>query len=144
MTGATPYTLRPLERSIPLSSLEGGFRIHLTIRELKNLGLSVGDLCRLSNTSGKSGFAIAWLTKETNPGNKAIAKVTELLRDTYGFPLTEKIFIEKFQESWRRVEVVTVSLSDSALPLGGYDSAEELENWAGYALGRVCLHLNRQ
>jgi len=134
---ATPqsYTLRPLERRIPLSSLEGGFRVHLANKELKNLGLHVGDLCRIWDASGKSGFAVAWNAQETNPSKRPIAKVTELLREKYGFGLTEPVFIEKVTDHFRKVDVVTVSLEDPSQPFGSYESARELQNWASFALG---------
>ncbi|KAF2204992.1 cell division cycle protein 48 [Delitschia confertaspora ATCC 74209] len=134
---APTYTLRPLERRIPNSSIEGGFRVHLLSRELQKLGLAAGDLVRLSNISGATGFAVAWPFTETNPGTKPIAKVTELWRDTYGFTLLEKVSIEKANQPWRTVDTVTVSLSDPSQPLGGYESPEELEDWAKYALVEI-------
>src|SRR6266702_2533195 len=60
MTAALHFTLRPLERRMPVSALEGGFRVQLSIRDLKALGLETGDLCRLSSPGG-AGLAIAWL-----------------------------------------------------------------------------------
>lgn len=131
MTTTSAFTLRPLERRTPAGALEGGFRVHLSIKELKNLGLSVGDLCRLTTTSGASGYAVAWLSQETNPGNKPIAKVTELLRETYGFPLTERVFIEKANDAWKPADTVSITLVDTS------QAQEDIEYWADHALGEV-------
>ncbi|KAF2190980.1 AAA-domain-containing protein [Zopfia rhizophila CBS 207.26] len=139
MTTSTEYTLRPLERRIP-SSLEGGFRVHLPKKEVEKLGLSPGDLCRIGTEKGN--FAIAWNAQETNQGNKAIAKVTDLLREKYSLPLTERVPITKAIEPWRAIDTVLISLAGPVESLNGFDSPEEFLTWAGYALADIELILS--
>jgi AAA family ATPase len=138
MTAALHFTLRPLERRMPVSALEGGFRVQLSIRDLKALGLETGDLCRLSSPGG-AGLAIAWLSQDANSSNqtKRIAKVTDLLRETYGFTLQDRISIEKANEPWERADTVFITPSDPEQSLASYESPDELEQWASYALGEV-------
>lgn len=138
MTTATAYSLRPLERNTPHTALEGGFRVHLAPKELKSLGVLNGEPIRLSTSAGPKGFAVAWNATPTNAGNKPIAKVTDLLRETYGLSLEERVFITKTSDSWRPIESIKISL---VLPSDGsrYESTEELLHWARYALGGVSL-----
>jgi AAA family ATPase len=137
MTAATAFTLRPLERNIPHSALEGAFRVHLSIKELKSLGLSQGDLIRLSTSDGPKGLAIAWTASQTNPGNKPIAKVTELLKEKYALSLNDRVFVEKVSDEWQPIDSVDISLGDSSESIAKYGSTEELLHWVRYALGRV-------
>lgn len=131
------FTPRPLERVPPGNVLEGAFRVHLTLKELKNLKLSQGDLVRVSTPEGARGVAVAWLAvSSTNPGNKPIAKVTDLMRTKLGISLNDKIFIEKAEQEVKPLRAIEVSLADPLGPLEGYTSVEELLLWARYALGR--------
>ncbi|KAF2473082.1 AAA-domain-containing protein [Lindgomyces ingoldianus] len=136
MAALTPFVLRPLDRRSPDSALKDAFRVHLSAKDLQSLGIATGDLIRLSTSGGKSGFGIAWLAQQTNPGNKSIAKVTDLLREKYGaIELQERAFIEKVHhEQWRPLASVEVCLTDSAQSLGSGDSTEELLYWVRYAL----------
>jgi AAA family ATPase len=135
---ATGYALRPLERSPANASLKEGFRVHLSEKELKNLGLTNGDLIRLSSTAQAfNGFAVAWLAKQTNPGNKPIAKTSDLLREEYKLKLTDYIFIEKATESWKPIDCVQVSWVQAADALSKYSSSEELSFWIRNALSRT-------
>jgi AAA family ATPase len=135
MSAPTPFTLRPLERNPPGTLLEGAFRVHITLKELKALKVSQGDLVRLSNSEGPKGVAVAWLATQTNPGNKPIAKVTDLLRDKYGLSLNDKIFIEKAEEGWRPIIAINIALPETPDALTGYTSTDDLLFWCRSALG---------
>lgn len=106
------------------------------MKELKGLKLSSGDLIRLSTPEGQKGLAVAWLANQTNPGNKPIAKVSELLKEKYGISLNDRVFIEKADEDWRPVDTIEVTFQDST---GDIASAEDLLYWARYALGTLCF-----
>jgi AAA family ATPase len=138
MSTGTAFALRPLERN-PLSAsgnaLEGAFRIYLSQREQKTLGLMNGDLVRLRTATGFKGYAVAWLASQTNPGNKPIAKVTDLLREQYGLSLNDPIFVDKAGDAWKPLKSIDVSFPDSAEPK--FNSNEELLYWVRHALGRV-------
>lgn len=134
------FTPRPLERVPPGNVLEGAFRVHLTLKELKNLKLSQGDLVRVSTPDGAKGVCVAWLAvASTNPGNKPIAKVTDLMRTKLGISLNDKIFIEKAEMEVKPLSAIEVELADPLGPLEGYASIEELLLWAKYALGRKSM-----
>ncbi|KAF2712311.1 AAA-domain-containing protein [Pleomassaria siparia CBS 279.74] len=133
MTTATAYSLRPLERNTPFNALEGGFRVHLSPKELKNIGVSNGGPIRISSNTGPKGFAVAWNAAPTNAGNKPIAKVTDLLRDKYGLHLEDRVFIENAMDAMKPINSVAVQL---VLPAdrNKFSSTEEFLYWARYAL----------
>ena len=140
MSTGTAFALRPLERnppSTPTNALEGAFRVHVSQKEQKNLGLINGDLVRLKTSAGFKGYAIAWLAAQTNPGNKPIAKVTDLLREQHGLSLNDPVFIEKASDSWKPLKSIEVSFSESLEQVAKFASTEELLYWVRYALGRV-------
>jgi AAA family ATPase len=141
---ATAFALRPLERN-PLSAsgnaLEGAFRVYLTQREQKSLGLANGDLVRLRTAAGFRGYAVAWLASSPNPGNKPIAKVTDLLREQYGLLLNDPVFVEKAVDAWKPLRSIEVSCPESAEHK--FASDDELLFWVRYALGKVDPGLTR-
>jgi AAA family ATPase len=140
MSPAASYTLRPLERnppSIPSNALEGGaFRVHLSQKELKVMGLANGDCVRLSTATGFKGYGVAWLATQTNPGNKPIAKVSDLLREHYELSLNDPVFIEKI-DSWRPLKSISVSLPDSPEQSAKFSSTEQLLYWLRHTLGKL-------
>ncbi|KAL5118016.1 AAA+-type ATPase [Pleosporales sp. CAS-2024a] len=135
MSAGTAFALRPLERN-PLSAagnaLEGAFRVYLSQREQKTLGLANGDLVRLRTSAGCKGYAVAWLASQTNPANKAIAKVTDLLREQYGLTLDDPVFVEKAATCWKPLESIEVGVPESAQQK--FTSADELLYWVRHAL----------
>ncbi|RAR05293.1 cell division cycle protein 48 [Stemphylium lycopersici] len=137
MSPASTYTLRPLERnppSVPGNALEGGaFRVHLSQKELKGLGLTNGDCVRLSTAAGFKGYGVAWLASQTNPGNKPIAKVSDLLREQYDLALNDPVFIEKV-DSWKPLKSIEISLSDTPTQTAKFTSTEQLLYWLRHAL----------
>jgi AAA family ATPase len=143
MSAGTAFALRPLERN-PLSAsgnaLEGAFRVYLSQREQKTLGLVNGDLVRLRTSSGFRGYAVAWLASQTNPGNKPIAKVTDLLREQYGLSLNDPVFVDKAADAWKPLKSIEVSFPESVEQR--FASNEELQYWVRHALGRVGQRLH--
>lgn len=140
MSTGTAFTLRPLERnppSTPGDALEGAFRVHLSQKEQKNLGLTNGDLVRLRTAGIFKGYATAWMAAQTNPGNKPIAKVTDLLRGYYDLALTDPITIEKVTDPLKPLKSIQVNWSQSPDQLATISTNEELLYWTRYALGRV-------
>jgi len=131
----TAFALRPLERnpsSAAGNALEGAFRVYLTQREQKSLGLANGDIVKLKTSAGFKGYAVAWLASSPNPGNKAIAKVTDLLREQYGLSLNDPVFVEKATNARKPFKSIEVSC-----PQHKFASDEELLHCVRYALGRV-------
>ncbi|KAL1610307.1 AAA+-type ATPase [Paraconiothyrium brasiliense] len=138
MTAAISFTLRPLERTSGSSNLDQStFRVHLSAKELKNLGLAAGDRIRLSTAKGFHGFALAWLAQQTNPGNKPIAKVSDLLREKYELALTDAIFIEKVQQPPSFATSVEVKFSQFPDALKKYATSDELNFWTKVALAEL-------
>lgn len=140
MSTGTAFALRPLERnppSTPSNALEGAFRVHLSQKEQKNLALTNGDLIRLSTVNGFRGYGVVWTASQTNPGNKPIAKVTDLLREHYELALNDPIFVEKVVDPGKPLKSVEVSLLELSDQATKFSSNEELLYWVQYALGRV-------
>ncbi|CAO2658264.1 Nn.00g059870.m01.CDS01 [Neocucurbitaria sp. VM-36] len=137
MNTGTAFALRPLERnppSTPSNALEGAFRVHLSQKEQKHLGLTNGDLIRLTTLTGFRGYGVAWTASQTNPGNKPIAKVTDLLREHYELSLNDPIFIEKVADLGKPLKSVEVRLLESSDQANKFSSNEELLYWVQYAL----------
>ncbi|KAF2852775.1 AAA-domain-containing protein [Plenodomus tracheiphilus IPT5] len=137
MSAESAYALRPLERpppSTPGDALEGAFRVHLSQKELKNLGLSSGDLVRLRTVDCFKGYAVAWLASQTNAGNKPIAKVSDFLRLHYDLELTDRVIIEKVTGSLKPLRSIEVSFSQPSDQLARFSSTEDLLFWVRHAL----------
>ncbi|KAF2687151.1 AAA-domain-containing protein [Lentithecium fluviatile CBS 122367] len=135
MATTTAFTLRPLERTANSNNLDQtSFRIHLSLKELKNLGLSAGDLIRV-NTASKEfcGYAIAWPAQQTNPGNKPIAKISDLLREKYELNLTDSVFLEKVNHSSMPLASIVVRFVQGSDVLDKF-STKELTRCLGKAL----------
>jgi AAA family ATPase len=135
------FTLRPLERVPPGDMLEGAFRVHLALKDLKEIKVTNGDLVRLSTPEGPKGIAIAWLAVTAKPNNKPIAKVTDLLKAKLGINLNDKVFIDKVvDEDWRPITSIELSLHDPQEDLSGYSSTEDFLFWTRNALGGTVQH----
>ncbi|KAF2644763.1 AAA-domain-containing protein [Massarina eburnea CBS 473.64] len=135
---ATAFALRPLERTPANQTLNEGFRVHISTKELRNLSLASGDLIRLSTANGFLGFAVAWPANQTNPANKPIAKISDLLRDEYRLTLSDNIFIEKATDAWKPVESIHISCPDAS---SKYSSMEKLTHWVSNALEKLHIIL---
>ncbi|KAF2733074.1 AAA-domain-containing protein [Polyplosphaeria fusca] len=127
MASHTLFKLRPTERKNP-TGLETAFRVEISTKEFKALGLVAGDLIQLSSTSddSKKGHGIAWLASQTNPGSKAIAKVTDLFRERFGFSLNDSFTIEATPDHWRIVDHVEITPTSSI----GNLTNDQLMGWA--------------
>ncbi len=138
------FALRPLERNspnTPSNALEGAFRVHLAQKELKNLGLSNGDFVLLKTSAGFKGYGVVWTASQTNPGNKLIAKVSDILREQYNLSLNDPVFIEKVADALKPLKSIEIHLVDSLDHVTKTYSSEELIYWIRYALGRVSQQL---
>ena len=138
------FTLRPLERnppSTPGNALEGAFRVHLSQKELRNHRLTNGDLIRLKTVTGFKGYGIAWTAAGTNPANKPIAKVTDLLKEQCGLSLNDPVWVEKASDSWKPLTRVQIAYPESLEQDAKFASTDELLYWARYALVDVELIL---
>ncbi|KAH6616680.1 P-loop containing nucleoside triphosphate hydrolase protein [Boeremia exigua] len=138
------FTLRPLERnppSTPGNALEAAFRVHLSPKELRNHRLANGDLIRLKTLAGFKGYGIAWTAAGTNPANKPIAKVTDLLKEQCGLSLNDPVFIEKASDSWKPLASVCISYPEDIEQSAKFSSTDELLYWVRYALVDVELVL---
>lgn len=138
------FTLRPLERnppSTPGNALEAAFRVHLSAKELRNHRLNNGDLIRLKTVAGFKGYGIAWTAAGTNPANKPIAKVTDLLKEQCSLSLNDPVFIEKASDAWKPLTSVQISYPEDIEESAKFSSTDELLYWARYALVDVELVL---
>lgn len=138
MTTGPAFALRPLERSSSNDGFDqGAFRVHISTKELKNLGLASGDVIRINTSKGFRGYAIAWPAQQTNPGNKPIAKATDILREKYDLTLTDTIFIERAEDDRTPIEFIQIVCSQSPQALSHYASEEELVYWIRHALSKI-------
>jgi AAA family ATPase len=135
---ATMFTLRPLERTTNHLD-QSAFRVHLGIKELKNLGLTAGDLVKIHSTKGFHGYAIAWLAQQTNPGNKPIAKIADVLREKYALNLTDMVSFEKANEPSVPLQAITIRFPPDCEVLKKCDSTEELQFCVARSLCRLLL-----
>lgn len=129
------FTVRPLP---PTASLEGAFRVHIPAKDLDLLGLKIGDLCLLRSHDGSTGVGIAWRSTDTSVKPQVHpVKLTDAMRDAFGFKLGNQITIQKQTGKIvhaDRVVVIDVSDSENA------DSAKDDRNWkwrCGMTLGNV-------
>lgn len=131
------FTLRPLERnppSTPGNALEGAFRVHLALKELREHKLTNGDLIRLKTATGFKGYGIAWTAAGTNPAKKPIAKVTDLLREEYGLSLNDPTWIEKASDSWKPLASLQIDEKEFNEAAEKFPGQGELAYWMRYAL----------
>jgi AAA family ATPase len=133
---ATIFTLRPMERTVNHLD-QSAFRVQLGIKELKNLGLTAGDLVKIHSSKGFHGYAIAWLAQQTNPGNKPIAKISDVLREKYEMNLTDGVSFEKANEPSTPLQAITIRFSQDCEVLKKCNSAEELQFCVAKSLCRL-------
>ena len=85
----TAFTVRPL----PGSNLKGAFRVHINPDALLQLQLKLGEVCLIIGEDGTRGAGIAWRAADkmgSSPKSQPI-KMSEILRDTFGFFCTTKV-----------------------------------------------------
>lgn len=143
MGDSPSFTVRPLP---PSTALDGAFRVHITVKDLELLGLKAGELCQLSSADGSTGVGIAWRSTDLNvkPGVHPI-KVTDTLRDAYGFKLGNQLTLQKAGTKIVRADrIVAIDVTDSH----NIDASKDDNNWklrCAYTLGNITpqgpLHL---
>ena len=135
MVDSTMFTVRPTP---PTTSLDGAFRVHLTAKDLDILGLKLGDLCILHSGDGSSAVGIAWRSMDTSVKPQLHpVKLSEAMRDAFGFKLGSQITIEKINAKIAHADrVVVIDVSDSEK----IDLTKDDKSWkwrCGMALGNV-------
>lgn len=88
------FVVRPLKTN----GTQGAFRVHISADALSKIGLNVGDTCSITGENGgSSGLAIAWRAAEGMGNSPKIqgAKLSETLRETFGFKEGTKVAITK-------------------------------------------------
>ncbi|KAF2457752.1 P-loop containing nucleoside triphosphate hydrolase protein [Lineolata rhizophorae] len=118
------------------SDLVGAFRLHILPSEMSALGLRPGEYCRLVTDHGISGVAVAWPDTPSGKQNSRIARMTDLLKDTYCFSLSDLISIDKNLEELRSAQTVYIDSVDGQSPADGF-GLEELEFWATIAIAQL-------
>lgn len=127
------FTVRPLP---PSAVLDGAFRVHIPIKDLESLGLKPGDLCQLNSGDGNTGTGIAWRSTDQNAKPQAHpVKLTDTIRDAFGFKLGNQISIRKTAAKIVHADTVTViDVSDQ----NASDASKNDNCWkyrCGYTLG---------
>ncbi|KAI5201116.1 AAA-domain-containing protein [Aureobasidium subglaciale] len=135
MVDSTMFTVRPLP---PTTSLDGAFRVHLTAKDLDLLGLKLGELCTLHSGDGSSAVGIAWRSMDTSVKPQLHpVKLSEAMRDAFGFKLGSQITIEKINAKIAHADrVVVIDVSDN----DKIDLTKDDKSWkwrCGMALGNV-------
>ncbi|KAI4729594.1 AAA-domain-containing protein [Aureobasidium sp. EXF-10728] len=129
------FTVRPLP---PTTSLDGAFRVHLTVKDLGLLGLQPNELCIVHSGDGSSVVGIAWRSLDTSvkPQTHPV-KLSEVMRDAFGIKLGSQITIEKINAKIVHADrVVVTDVSDREK----LDLTKDDENWknrCAAALGNV-------
>lgn len=131
-------------RSLPGNNLKGAFRIHITPDALQQLKLKVGDVCNIIGEDGIRGMGIAWRAADkmgTSPKSQPV-KMTETMRDTFGFKQGNLVTIER-QDDLAIQPALKVMLTE--ITPNDYDGPDdnrwknrcraELSNCEGIAVG---------
>lgn len=106
MSDPSTFTVRPLA---PSTALDGAFRVHIPPKDLDVLGLKSGDLCQLSSADGNAGVGIAWRSTETTAKPQPHpVKLSETLRDIFGFKLGYQIKVQKLNTKVAHADRVVI------------------------------------
>jgi hypothetical protein len=120
--------LRFVVRPLTTTGLDGAFRVHIAPEALDKIGLKVGDLCQITDEDGSTGLGIAWRAADrmgTSPKTPP-AKMSDALRETFGFKQGTQITISKCDKKITRAQ--TVSLTD--VTPSDYDGSDD-GSWIG-------------
>ena len=140
MSDSHLFSLRPYVRPAGTPTLEGAFRVHVAPKELKALGLEAGDLCSLNISDSTAGLGFIWPSYDNNAVTpKRIAKISDVLKDTYGLNYQDKVTISKVDDGLQRADTVYVTeVGDRCL--GQKDlELEEIQFWASNYLCTVMI-----
>lgn len=129
--GDIAFVVRPL----PANGLDGAFRVHLAPEALIQLGLKVGDVCTIIGEDGIRGTGIAWRAADKMGSSPRVqpAKMSETLRDTFGFKQGTHVRIEKTPGA-RIVEADKIALTD-VTPVD-YDGTDD-GCWTGHCIATL-------
>ena len=118
--------LKFVVRAMTGGNLETAFRVHVSPDAMKELSLATDDLIEISGEGGSStGIAVAWRAQD-GMGNKPKvqpAKMSEWLRETFGFKVGNQVSIAK--SSKKRAKASKIVLTDVTPP--DYDGTDDGE-----------------
>jgi AAA family ATPase len=136
MADSPLYILRPYGRTSQNGTLEGAFRVHIPVKEMRLLGLETGDLCELKTQANKLGLAFAFpLADQQSNDHKRVVKITDMVKDVFNLTYQDRVTISKGSEELRHADRVLIAdVTQQAPPLAA-DEIEEMEYWAMAALG---------
>jgi hypothetical protein len=139
------YSLRPLARPEPDSTLEGAFRVSIAAQDMHVEDLATGDfICIQSVSTGRRGIGIAWRAADSlghkSQGNPVI-RVADLLKSSYSFELKDGYSITKWHSQLSTIDEITVKnlSADAGAQNKNTCSREELKAWVTVALGEIYL-----
>ena len=97
-------------------------------RNLDKIGLKVGDICQITDEDGSTGLGIAWRAADRMGTSPKVppAKMSDALRETFGFKQGTQITISKCDKKITRAQ--TVSLTD--VTPSDYDGTDD-GSWVG-------------
>ena len=131
------YSLRPPTAGDKDVGLETLFRIEMKRDDLASEGLKSGEaISVISQTTGKGGVGIAWLSTETakSQGNTSFVKMHPKLREFMGLELSDKCCIARYEGTQQVIQSMAVSLTGKCTADA---NSEDIVHWAGVALGRL-------
>jgi AAA family ATPase len=120
--------LRFVVRPLTATGLDGAFRVHIAPEALDKIGLKVGDICQITDEDGSTGLGIAWRAADRMGTSPKVppAKMSDALRETFGFKQGTQITISKCDKKITRAQ--TVSLTD--VTPSDYDGTDD-GSWVG-------------
>ncbi|KAK8258102.1 AAA family ATPase [Phyllosticta capitalensis] len=131
----TPFRLRQVSKAgaIPPRALDGGVRVFMSMKNLKSLGLDIGDYVLLQQPDhSPKAVGVAWNLKADSKDQARVACIEEPIRDLFGLKMEEKVTISKFEpqrlQHAHKIVVQELEPGSSVLP------REALEFWAKVAL----------
>lgn len=102
--------LRFVVRPLTAAGLDGAFRVHISPEALEKLGLKVGEICQITDEDGASGLGIAWRAADRMGNSPKVqpAKMSDTLRETFGFKQGTQITIAKSDRKVTRAQKVSL------------------------------------
>ncbi|EME41851.1 hypothetical protein DOTSEDRAFT_74044 [Dothistroma septosporum NZE10] len=114
--------------------LEGAFRVQVLPESLQQAGLNTGDLCKITNEEGTTGYGIAWRAddKINRPKNRP-AKMTDIFQSAFGFEEGSRVTISRTASRIHRADKIV--LSDVTPP--EYTTQNEIDDglWQARVIG---------
>jgi hypothetical protein len=136
------YSLRPYSRPEGDSTLDGAFRIFMTVEDMLSEGLKQGDFISIkSESTNLSGIGIVWRATDNIGSGKSqrapVIRVSEVLRSHYSFQLQDRFFVAGWTGSFQRIDSIEVAaISADGDSRQSFSSSHEATYfWAQYSLG---------